>query len=134
MSKSVRIPDATYKQIEELKQHGYESITNVVALAVDRFYRQEMPTNHRTALDLLSHVQYERSFEVWARSPHPQSEARYVRPFSEKTYILKDQGWMRLADGIEIGDYINEYCEGIPEEDRAEFVEEAVERFLEDSF
>jgi hypothetical protein len=43
MSKSVRIPDRSYEKVDELRQLGYESLTNVLALAIDRFYEAEMP-------------------------------------------------------------------------------------------
>lgn len=42
MSKSVRIPDRSYEQADELRQQGYESLTNVLAVAIDRLYQQEV--------------------------------------------------------------------------------------------
>jgi hypothetical protein len=77
-------------------------------------------------------IQYDRNWEVWAKSPEADAEARYVQPASERTYILEEQGWMRIADGVEIGDFVEKYCEEIPDEDRDEFAEEAVEQFLEE--
>ena len=43
MSKSVRIPDRSYEQADELRQQGYESLTNVMAVAIDRLYQAERP-------------------------------------------------------------------------------------------
>ena len=44
MSKSIRIADRSYEQVMELKSAGYESITNTVAVAVDRLHREERMT------------------------------------------------------------------------------------------
>jgi len=43
MSKSIRVPDTSYRQADELRQHGFESLTNVMAVAIDRLYQAEMP-------------------------------------------------------------------------------------------
>jgi len=43
MSKSVRVSDYTYRQLTELRENGLESLTNTLSVAVDRFYRAEMP-------------------------------------------------------------------------------------------
>lgn len=80
----------------------------------------------------LLRVQHDSNWEVWAKAPEANAEARYVQPASERTYILKEQGWMPIANGEAIGEYVREYCEGIPDEDREDFAEEAVEVFLEE--
>jgi hypothetical protein len=43
MSKSVRIPNRSYERADELRQHGFESLTNVMAVAIDRLYQAERP-------------------------------------------------------------------------------------------
>ena len=43
MSKSVRIPQRSYEQADELRATGYESLTNVMAVAIDRLYQAERP-------------------------------------------------------------------------------------------
>jgi predicted CopG family antitoxin len=40
MSKSVRISDKAYQQVKDLQAAGYESFTNVIAVAVDRLHRE----------------------------------------------------------------------------------------------
>lgn len=77
-------------------------------------------------------IQYDRNWEVWAKGTDPDSKARYVQPASERTEILEAQGWQRIADGVQIGDYVREYCDEVPDEYRADFTEEAVEIFLEE--
>ena len=52
MSKSVRIPDRSYEQADELRQRGYESLTNVIAVALDRLYQQEIAMRQEYQLDI----------------------------------------------------------------------------------
>jgi hypothetical protein len=42
VSKSVRVPDKTHAQAVELVAMGYDSISTVIAVAVDRLYREEV--------------------------------------------------------------------------------------------
>jgi len=49
--KSVRLCDRSYKQADELRQQGYESLTNVLAVALDRMYQAEMPKERTMYVD-----------------------------------------------------------------------------------
>jgi len=43
MTKSVRITKRSYEQANELKDAGWQSLTNVVSVAIDRMHRAERP-------------------------------------------------------------------------------------------
>jgi hypothetical protein len=77
----------------------------------------------------LMNVQYDRNWEIWAKSTSSRAKSQYTQASNNNT-ILADQGWQYITNGEEIGDYIAQYCEGIPAEDRPDFAEEAVEQFL----
>lgn len=76
-------------------------------------------------------VQYDRNWEVWAKAPESDSEARFVES-TEWTAVLEAQGYIYITNGEEIGQYVMEYCEDVLEEDRPDFAREAIERFLEE--
>ena len=80
--------------------------------------------------DAMLRVQYDPNWQIFAKSTSPNAEAKYAQA-SERTYILKDQGYRYITNGEQIGDYIANYCEDVPDEYRGDFAEEAVERFLE---
>lgn len=44
MSKSVRVPDKAHAQAIELVAMGHDSISTVIAVAVDRLHREEVKT------------------------------------------------------------------------------------------
>ena len=43
MSKTVRVTNRTYEQLDALKADGFDSLTNALSIAVDRLYRAERP-------------------------------------------------------------------------------------------
>lgn len=46
MGTSMRIPDVSYQQVAELRDHGgFESLTSAIAVAVDRLYQAIMPAS-----------------------------------------------------------------------------------------
>jgi len=76
----------------------------------------------------LKRIQYDSSWEVWGKGATAEAPARYVQ-HTERTYILKEQGWRYIANGVEIGNHVLRYCDGQIGDEMC--VEEAVEDYLE---
>jgi hypothetical protein len=118
---------------------GYTSNTAAfVALVENYYWRHQMSDTEETEEDTMNvkqallSIQYSKTWEVWARGLEDKDEARYVQPASQQTHLLEDQGWRKVADGEEIGDFVRDYCDSVPDEDREEFAEEACTQFLEE--
>jgi len=81
-------------------------------------------------IDLMVGIQYDTNWGIWADGTEPTSNARYGQRQFENGGML--DGWQYIGNGVQIGNFIDSYCDGCEDDDLEYFAREAAEQFLQE--